>query len=408
VLLADGSAWNGETLELIGSLPAWLGDGAWLDSLLVTHSEFLYLDAWSGGLEPLLRIPIEGGAIRVIAAGSALVEIREQPFRLRVREENDLDGDGIAGDADRFPADPTEWSDRDGDGAGDNGDAFPDDPAESVDSDSDGVGDHGDSFPFDPSEWADRDGDGWGDNSDAFPEDPGDWSDADGDGSGDNADRFPFDPTEWADTDLDGTGDNADAFPYDPLEVRDYDGDGLGDRSDPYPIGEPFFGLALEGRQRVAIAGLGVSREPLGGHLGLLPSGAFSLCDHGGCVLGGYFPDDDRRRGYRLVPEPGFLAAAEAAFEEGIASAFDEPVTVDLEFDPESLRFDIRWNRRGTKARVRLRVEYAAKLTGAPPPFGRIHGGWAWIFKPVAVSPPPTESGGDLSRAQPSRASNWR
>jgi parallel beta-helix repeat protein len=108
--------------------------------------------------------------------------------------DNVIDNDGVCGDVDAFPNDPTEWADSDGDGVGDNGDAFPNDPSEWADSDGDGVGDNGDAFPNDPTEWADSDGDGVGDNGDAFPNDSTEWTDSDGDGVGDNEDTAPRGP----------------------------------------------------------------------------------------------------------------------------------------------------------------------------------------------------------------------
>jgi hypothetical protein len=212
--------------------------------------------------------------------------------------------------------------------------------------------------------------------------------DRDGDGAFDALDTFPDDPSEWSDSDQDGVGDAADAFPLDPLDWRDFDGDGLGDRRDPYPVGEPFLGLALDGQARLAVVGLGVARGPLGGHLGLLPDGLFSLCDQGGCVFGTHQRSDGERVRYLLLPDPAFLAEAAAAFERDLAGAFPRPVTADLRFQLERLRFDVKLNRAGDRAVLRFRLPFTATLEGAPPRFRRIRGTWSWKFKPGAVELP--------------------
>ena len=209
----------------------------------------------------------------------------------------DTDGDGWSnptanwpahptGDADSFPADPTQWRDSDGDGFGDNTSGNnPDEcPGEygtsSIDRvgcpdvDGDGWSNAGDPFPTDGTQWEDRDGDNYGDNPngnnpDAFPDDSSQWADTDGDGYGDrpiipNGDFFPNDPTQWSDSDGDGFGDDPDgnngdqcpelygestlpaargcpdtdrdgvvdpfdAFPEDFYQQTDKDGDGYGD-----------------------------------------------------------------------------------------------------------------------------------------------------------------------------------
>ena len=163
---------------------------------------------------------------------------------------NDLDGDGIADEAD---------ADIDGDGVENLQDAFSRDPAEWVDSDGDGTGnnadldDDNDGYPdvleqalgADPldalSVPADLDGDGTPDSLD---------SDRDGDGVDNLTDAFPDDATESLDTDNDGIGNNADSDddndgftddvelsvgtdPLDPLSVpADLDGDGTPDSLD--------------------------------------------------------------------------------------------------------------------------------------------------------------------------------
>ena len=106
--------------------------------------------------------------------------------RTRVRQEDDVDADGIGNLADE---------DDDGDGALDVVDAF----------------------PLEPREWRDTDGDGVGDFMDR---------DADGDGVENAEDPFASDAREWLDTDRDGVGDNLD---------DDDDNDGIPDETDRDP-----------------------------------------------------------------------------------------------------------------------------------------------------------------------------
>ncbi|MBI4605002.1 MAG: hypothetical protein HY721_23825, partial [Planctomycetes bacterium] len=114
----------------------------------------------------------------------------------------DLDGDGLANDAD------------------------PDD-------DQDGVPDERDAFPLEPEESEDRDGDWIGDRLDA---------DVDADGVGDDRNGNGRPDCEELDLDADGVPRaNAvpwDAFPLDPKEQRDSDGDALGDNADPDDDGD--------------------------------------------------------------------------------------------------------------------------------------------------------------------------
>ena len=193
----------------------------------------------------------------------------------------DTDGDGWSnptanwpahpnGDADAFPADPTQWRDSDGDGFGDNTSGNnPDEcPGEAgtssidrvgcPDVDGDGWSNAGDPFPTDGTQWEDRDGDNYGDNPngnnpDAFPDDSTQWADTDGDGYGDrpiipNGDFFPNDPTQWSDMDNDGFGDdpngnNGDQCPelYGKSTIPaargcpDSDNDGVVDPFDDFP-----------------------------------------------------------------------------------------------------------------------------------------------------------------------------
>ena len=105
----------------------------------------------------------------------------------RQKDENDVDGDGIANVFD------------------------PDD-------DNDGALDFIDALPSDPRDWLDTDSDGIGDFEDR---------DADGDGVANAMDPFPLDPREWNDTDEDGIGNNLDA---------DDDNDGIPDAMDPKPL----------------------------------------------------------------------------------------------------------------------------------------------------------------------------
>ncbi len=99
--------------------------------------------------------------------------------------DEDIDGDGILNQNDKFPLNKNESHDSDSDGIGDNEDIFPNNDKETHDSDGDGIGDNGDKFPQDVSEWLDTDKDGVGNNLDL---------DDDGDGYPDSIDQFDMTP----------------------------------------------------------------------------------------------------------------------------------------------------------------------------------------------------------------------
>lgn len=217
--------------------------------------------------------------------------------------------------------------------------------------------------------------------------------DRDGEGIFDGVDAFPDDPAEWADADGDGAGDNRDAFPDDPEESSDFDGDGIGDRSDPFPVGEPFVGLvALEGRQRLNFHRIGALRAPLGGSLGLLADGSFSLCDESSCLFGVHEPLDRDGRKFLLRPDSAWLASVEGSLEEAAAEAlsraFQSPVSLDLVAQPESLRFVVKLDRQRKHAKLRLQVAFEAQMTGTPPRFQRTRVVWTWKFRPARLEPP--------------------
>lgn len=97
--------------------------------------------------------------------------------------DSDIDGDGVANQADAYPNDPTRWiPDTDGDGLNDQLDNCPAlANAGQADLDHDGVGD-----VCDP----DVDGDGIANAQDAFPNNPAESADSDGDGFGNSVDAF--------------------------------------------------------------------------------------------------------------------------------------------------------------------------------------------------------------------------
>ena len=209
----------------------------------------------------------------------------------------DTDGDGWSnptanwpahptGDADAFPADPTQWRDSDGDGFGDNTSGttqmsalVKQEPHQltglvvqtlmemdgqmleilslrmvlngrtetEITMETTLTETIPDAFPDDSSQWADTDGDGYGDrpiipNGDFFPNDPTQWSDMDNDGFGDdpngnNGDQCPElygkstipAARGCPDSDNDGVVDPFDDFPNDFYQQTDKDGDGYGD-----------------------------------------------------------------------------------------------------------------------------------------------------------------------------------
>ncbi len=174
----------------------------------------------------------------------------------------DLDGDGVANEADVCPFDQDAGqAEADGDGLGDACDNCPGAPnpgqedfdgdgvgdACDADLDGDGVPDAGDLCPglANPGQ-EDADGDGRGDACDSCPNDPA--NDADGDGHCADLDNCPEVPNpSQADRDGDGLGDacetddDADGVPdesdncpsvYNPSQA-DRDGDGLGNPCDP-------------------------------------------------------------------------------------------------------------------------------------------------------------------------------
>jgi hypothetical protein len=238
----------------------------------------------------------------------------------------------------------------------------------------------------------DRDGDGRAAGVDAFPDDPQEWRDRDGDSVGDHGDQFPDDATEWLDRDDDGVGDNADAFPLDPEETSDLDGDGVGDRSDPFPLGSPILAVSnLDGEHSLRFPGLGVLRAPLGGSLGLLEDGVFSLCDESGCLFGLYRERGRSGRRFELFPDPEWVTSLESSLEQGADSAledaFQRPVTIDAKVNPSTLRFTLTVDRRGL-ARLRLRLRFSLTVDGAPQRFRRLPVAWIWQFEPALVAVP--------------------
>ncbi len=146
-------------------------------------------------------------------------------------DDTDLDGDGLAGDADNCPtvANPDQ-TDTDGDGVGDACDVCPADAdADQADSDADGAGDACDNCPtVVNADQTDTDGDGIGDACDL---------DADNDGVTNALDNCPAvaNPGQ-ADGDHDGVGDGCDNCPtIRNASQADADGDGHGDVCDNCP-----------------------------------------------------------------------------------------------------------------------------------------------------------------------------
>ena len=82
-------------------------------------------------------------------------------------KDEDIDGDGVSNNDDKFPYDKLEHLDSDGDGIGNNQD---------TDDDNDGTLDTDDKFPLDSSEQLDFDDDGIGDSTD-FDDDDDGWDD---------------------------------------------------------------------------------------------------------------------------------------------------------------------------------------------------------------------------------------
>jgi len=136
---------------------------------------------------------------------------------------NDIDGDGICGDADNCPTVYNVQDDTDGDGIGDACDncyAHPN--TDQADADGDSQGDVCDPCPFDPDN--DADGDGICGDVDTCPDDAK--NDIDGDGLCADVDNCPNDANAGqADEDADNIGDVCDACPGDA--VNDPDADGL-------------------------------------------------------------------------------------------------------------------------------------------------------------------------------------
>lgn len=194
---------------------------------------------------------------------------------------HDQDGDGLADDQDRCPAqagprdnDGCPWQDSDGDGLTDDRDGCPQKPGPVdnrgcpwPDGDQDGLADNADECPQQPGPaankgcpWGDADGDGLTDNVDACPAEAGPaankgcpFPDRDGDGVVDVDDDCPDEPgpaankgCPWGDADGDGLADNVDQCPQqkeDPDGFADDDGcpdadndkDGIPDADDRCP-----------------------------------------------------------------------------------------------------------------------------------------------------------------------------
>ncbi|MDQ8197862.1 thrombospondin type 3 repeat-containing protein [Pelagicoccus enzymogenes] len=218
--LAGSTGWD--LLVVQGAVSYLAGPGSIVVKLSSLQGSVANFDGSSDSSWVILQA---GSGVSSLAGAGFSIEVTDVPgsenglFSVHVSEtelrlvyEVDTDGDGVADNADAFPADPTEWVDSDGDGTGDNSDAFPSDPTEWSDNDGDLVGDNAD---------LDDDNDGVADGEDAFPFDASEWSDLDGDGLGDNADT---------DDDGDGVADDIDNCPITPNAAQiDLNGDGYGD-----------------------------------------------------------------------------------------------------------------------------------------------------------------------------------
>ena len=145
----------------------------------------------------------------------------------------DVDGDGIADEADNCPnvfnptrpLDNGQQADLDEDGTGDVCDVCPLDANtedcetfDPNDLDRDGVADSADNcVGLANSDQTDSDGDGFGDACDALPDDPNETVDTDGDGIGDNSDNcVDIQNTDQTDNDDDGMGNACDECPDNP------------------------------------------------------------------------------------------------------------------------------------------------------------------------------------------------
>lgn len=142
--------------------------------------------------------------------------------------DDDIDGDGIVNELDRFPHDIEYSSDMDNDGMPDLWEVtYQFDQTDSIDSsldfDNDGLSNFQEYLSGTNPTVSDSDLDGVMDGSDDFPTDEDEYIDFDKDGIADNRDE---------DDDNDGVMDSIDIFPNDTNESQDNDGDFIGDNSD--------------------------------------------------------------------------------------------------------------------------------------------------------------------------------
>jgi hypothetical protein len=168
------------------------------------------------------NFPITLGAFQPANAGSY------DAFVVKIADEPDSDGDGVADPVDNCPTTiNSDQAETDGDGLGDVCDNCMDTPnSDQSDRDGDGIGDACDRCP-DNADQTDTDLDGVADACDncATTANPGQ-ADSDADGFGDVCDNCIAAPNpDQVDTDADGIGDACDTCPHDA--ANDADGDGI-------------------------------------------------------------------------------------------------------------------------------------------------------------------------------------
>jgi len=152
--------------------------------------------------------------------------------------------------------------------------------------------------------------------------------------------------------------------------------------------------VGLVGKERAAFARIGaVSRELLPSTLGLLPNGAFSLCDAGGtCVLGEHRAADARGRRFELEVDPDFIAAIqpelESALEDALGGAFPTRVSLDLLPRPQDSSAVVKLDRSGKHGTVRVKWVFDAFLGNVPRRYQYTRFTLTWKFRRADVLRP--------------------
>jgi hypothetical protein len=153
-----------------------------------------------------------------------------------------------------------------------------------------------------------------------------------------------------------------------------------------------------------------VTRDLPPSTLGLLPNGAFSLCDdRGRCAFGAHRLADARERRIALEIDPKFIAeiqpALEDTLEESLGGAFRNRVWLDLLLRPQDSSAVVKLDRSGTHGTLKVEWVFDAFLGNVPRPYQYTRFKLTWKFRRADVLRP---FGASTSSAASSKKAHGR